>query len=299
MSESDDRAKVVAIGGGHGLSATVAALSMIPEIRFSAIVGTTDNGGSTGAIRRWANCIAWGDLRHVINSLSEYATPSLQTLLFEHRFGNREGALSGHSLGNIILHALEDLAPRPQAALDLVTHWLGIEARIIPMSEEPAELVAEAGSLYVEGEEEVDAMDVLPERLGLSPQVEASPEAVEALQNADMVILGPGSVMTSVVPSLLVDGIRKAIIDTAARKIWIQNSGREEGPMGTLGPSEVHQWLRGILGFQYADTILVDEQTELSDPDCDVIAARLCGEEQSGRYGPEALSSAYRDLLKL
>ena len=235
----------------------------------------------------------------MINSLSEYARPSLQTLLFEHRFGDREGALSGHSLGNIILHALEDLAPRPQAALDLVTHWLGIETRIIPMSEEPAELVAEANGRYVEGEVEGDAMDVLPECLGLSPQVDASPEAVEAIQNADLVILGPGSVMTSVVPSLLVDGIKRALVDTAARKIWIQNSGREDGPMGTLDPSEVHEWLRGILGFQYADAILVDEQTELSAPHCDVIAARLCGEERSGRYGPEALSSAYRDLVSV
>lgn len=289
--------KATAIGGGTGLSATTCALYGIDDLQLSAVVATTDNGGSTGAIRRWANCIAWGDLRHVINSLSDMTLPTLQTLLFEHRFEKSEGELGGHSLGNIILRALETVAPRPQSALDLVTHWLGITARIIPMSEQPAELVAYRSGEVVTGEEEVDEMDELPDKLAVQPEVPGTPEAIAAIEEADLIVLGPGSVMTSVVPSLLVPDLVKRLQNSKAKKVWVQNLGREGGPMGSLTPSQLHDWLRTILGFEYCDVVLADESLDMAGVEIPVIQRDLKSEQDPTHYGREPLATAFRELL--
>jgi uncharacterized cofD-like protein len=274
------------------------ALYEVDDLTPSAVVATTDNGGSTGAIRRWANCIAWGDLRHVINELSDLTLPTLQTLLFEHRFEKEEGELSGHSLGNIILRALETVAPRPQSALDLVTHWLGITARIIPMSEEPAELVAIRDGEVVEGEVEVDEMTELPDMLSVRPQVPGTPEAISAIEEADLIVLGPGSVMTSVIPSMLVPDLADRLKESKAKKVWVQNLGREEGPMGTLTPSQLHQWLRKILGFEYCDIVLGDESLDLSSLQVPVMQRDLKDERDPAHYGREPLSRAFRELME-
>ena len=289
--------KATAIGGGTGLSATMCALYGIEELEVSAVVATTDNGGSTGAIRRWANCIAWGDLRHVINELSDMTLPTIQTLLFEHRFEKSEGALGGHSLGNIILRALESVAPRPQSALDLVTHWLNISARIIPMSEEPAELVAFRDGEIVTGEEEVDEMDDIPDRLAVVPEVSGTAEAIAAIEGAELLVLGPGSVMTSVVPSLLLPDLARRISESKAKKVWVQNLGHEEGPMGTLTPAQLHEWLRGILGFDYCDVVLGDNSLDLSSLQIPVVQRDLKDERDPTHYGRDPLADAFREFL--
>lgn len=289
--------KVTAIGGGTGLSATMCALYSIEEIDLSAVVATTDNGGSTGAIRRWANCIAWGDLRHVINELSDMTLPTLQTLLFEHRFEKEEGELGGHSLGNIILRALETVAPRPQSALDLVTHWLNIKARIIPMSEVPAELVATRGGQVIMGEEEVDEMGELPESLRIQPEVPGTPEAIAAIEQADLIVLGPGSVMTSVIPSLLVPDLAERLQRTKAKRIWVQNLGLEASPTGALTPARLHEWLREVLGFEYCDIVLADESLDTSSLRVPVVQRPLKDETDQSRYGRETLAAAFRELM--
>ncbi|MDC0325637.1 YvcK family protein [bacterium] len=292
--------KVTAIGGGTGLSATSGALASIgdSDLDLSFIVATTDNGGSTGKIRRWSGCIAWGDLRHVINALSEWSTPSLQAMLFDYRFEANEGELSGHNLGNIILHALETLAPSPQAALKLVTHWFGISAHVIPMSEEVAELSAQVRGQVVKGEVEVDEMVDLPESMELIPAVNATSEAIDAIMEADLIILGPGSVMTSVLPSLLVKGIASALEKSSASKIWVQNIGKEGGPMGGLNPDETHQWLRRILGYRYCDTVLVDSSVKLNNIACNIEIADLADERHPERHSAIKLMESYTRLLK-
>lgn len=298
MTENRSQFKTVAIGGGHGLSATAAALRSIEGIQVSAIVGTTDNGGSTGDIRRWSKCIAWGDLRHVLNSLSDLKPETLQSKLFEFRFEDHEGALSEQSLGNIMLHALERIADRPQHALDLVVDWLEVDARLIPMSEEVTELAAEAGQDYIEGETQVDSMATLPDRLELVPSVSATPEAVEAIENADLIILGPGSVMTSVLPTLLIPDIQRAISSSKAHKVWIQNPGHEEGPMGTLDPIHTHAWLEGILGFEYCDCVLADVELPIEGIPHRTIQSELKDADHSSLYSVKKLSNQFRELLK-
>ena len=288
---------VVAIGGGHGLSATATALRMIDHLTLSAIVGTTDNGGSTGDIRKWSNCIAWGDLRHVLNSLTELKSPTMQSRLFEFRFGEHEGPLSEESLGNIMLHALEHIADRPQHALDMVCEWLEVDARVIPMSEEVTDLVAEAGNERISGETQVDHMRSLPRRLKLSNPVSATPEAIAAIEAADLIILGPGSVMTSVLPSLLVTDVQNALVASTAQKIWVQNQGHEEGPMGRLATEDTHQWLESILGFDYCDAILADKSADASNISKRVILADLKDDVDATRYSVAKLSAEFRRLL--
>ena len=127
---------VVAIGGGTGLGRTLRALSFLGE-RLTGVVATTDNGGSTGWIREQVGGIAWGDIRHCLNQVIE--RPSLGSLLLEYRFVDA-GELSGQSLGNLIMLALDQLSPRPLHAIDLIREVLHVDLRLVPMSEDACEI---------------------------------------------------------------------------------------------------------------------------------------------------------------
>ena len=196
----DEIKHIVAIGGGHGLGRVLSALSFMKE-RLTGIVTTTDNGGSTGRIRQERGGIAWGDLRNCLNQI--IIEPSTASALFEYRFTG-EGELSGHNLGNLMLKALEDMHIRPIEAINLIRELLKVKSHIIPMSEEPVHLAASLGSgSSIVGEVSIDNLTELPQSLFLVPMVKAAQEAIQALEQAEVILLGPGSFMTSIMPPLL------------------------------------------------------------------------------------------------
>lgn len=161
-----DLDRVVALGGGHGLGRVMSALSPLGS-RLTGIVTTTDNGGSTGRIRRSEGGIAWGDMRNCLNQL--IAEPSVASAMFEYRFSGN-GELAGHNLGNLMLKALDHLSVRPFEAINLIRNLLKVDAFLIPMSEQPVDLVAvdsEGNQIY--GETEIDQMQLPPQELLLSP----------------------------------------------------------------------------------------------------------------------------------
>ncbi|MGB1108961.1 MAG: gluconeogenesis factor YvcK family protein, partial [Gammaproteobacteria bacterium] len=204
-----DGLRVVSFGGGTGLGRTLASLRDLGD-RLTGIVATTDDGGSTGWLREQSGGIAWGDVRNCLNQLSHQ--PTLGSLLLEYRFSD-VGELSGHSLGNLILLALDQISPRPLHAIDLVRELVHVEARLMPMAEQPTRLHAlDSEGVAVHGEVKVDALSLPPEKLWLEPSVSATPEAVNAILEADLITMGPGSFVTSVLPSLLVDGLREALL---------------------------------------------------------------------------------------
>lgn len=184
-----DLDRVVAIGGGHGLGRVMSSLSALGS-RLTGIVTTTDNGGSTGRIRRSEGGIAWGDMRNCLNQL--ITEPGIASAMFEYRFSG-QGELAGHNLGNLMLKALDNLSVRPLEAINLIRNVLKVDAFLIPMSEQPVDLVAtdrQGNAVY--GETAIDAMSEIPATLELFPDVSPTHEALEAVAEADLILIGPG-----------------------------------------------------------------------------------------------------------
>lgn len=248
-----DVRSVVAFGGGTGLGRLLASLAFLGD-RLVGVVATTDNGGSTGRLRAATGCIAWGDLRHCFNQIC--AEPTLGRLLFEYRFGD-SGDLSGHNLGNLILLALDQLTARPLDAINLVRELLDVEPRLLPMSEDPSQLLAVGSDgETVEGEVSVAEMQSVPTRLWLEPPATAPTEVLEAIATADLILLGPGSFITSIVPSLLVDAIRDAVRDAPCPRVLVANLAAEPGPVGALSLAEQLAWMDSTLGARLVDAVL-------------------------------------------
>ncbi|QYJ80447.1 uridine diphosphate-N-acetylglucosamine-binding protein YvcK [Shewanella acanthi] len=253
---------VVAIGGGHGLGRVLSALDFLGN-RLTGIVATTDNGGSTGRLRAQQDCIAWGDLRNCLSQLA--FRPSVGSQLFEYRFkGQTE--LSGHTLGNLMLLALDELCVRPLDAINLIRGMLKIEPQIIPMSEQPTHLVAlgHDGEVVI-GEVSVDEMTIPPVGLELEPLVRATTEASNAIKCADLILLGPGSFLTSIMPPLLVPEIANALAETKAQVIFIDNLIPESSPAGKWPIEDRMNWCHRAIGRNVINKVICHhEQVRLS-----------------------------------
>lgn len=222
-----DLDRVVALGGGHGLGRVMSSLSTLGS-RLTGIVTTTDNGGSTGRIRRSEGGIAWGDMRNCLNQL--ITEPSVASAMFEYRFSGN-GELSGHNLGNLMLKALDHLSVRPLEAINLIRNLLKVDAALIPMSEMPVDLMAiDHDDHEVYGEVNIDHMSLPPKELMLYPTVPATREAVQAIAEADVILIGPGSFYTSLMPILLLPDIAQALRRTPAPMVYIGNLSRELSP---------------------------------------------------------------------
>ncbi|AWD05624.1 TPA: uridine diphosphate-N-acetylglucosamine-binding protein YvcK [Klebsiella aerogenes] len=255
-----DLDRVVALGGGHGLGRVMSSLSSLGS-RLTGIVTTTDNGGSTGRIRRSEGGIAWGDMRNCINQL--IAEPSVASAMFEYRFGGN-GELSGHNLGNLMLKALDHLSVRPLEAINLIRNLLKVDAFLIPMSEQPVDLVAldhEGHEVY--GEVNIDQLDHIPQELMLSPPVPATREAVEAIAEADLILIGPGSFYTSLLPILLLDEMAQALRRTPAPMVFIDNLGKEHSPAANLTLADRMTILEHYVGKKVIDAAIVGPKADV------------------------------------
>ena len=210
----------VAIGGGHGLSASLEALRLIGA-DVTAIVGVADDGGSTGMLRDVDPSLpAIGDARRILSTMitKEHATAAR---LLEYRL--KEGPLAGHAVGNLMLAALRDLSGSFQGALSVVGGWFGAEGRVIPASEEPMRLCASTvGGDVVCGQLKVHETAGI-DRVWLEPEAEACADAVAAIESAEVVVLGPGSLYTSVLASAIIPGIREALARTRAAVVFLIN----------------------------------------------------------------------------
>ncbi|MCE9888501.1 uridine diphosphate-N-acetylglucosamine-binding protein YvcK [Kluyvera intermedia] len=263
-----DLDRVVALGGGHGLGRVMSSLSSLGS-RLTGIVTTTDNGGSTGRIRRSEGGIAWGDMRNCLNQL--ITEPSVASTMFEYRFtGN--GELSGHNLGNLMLKALDNLSIRPLEAINLIKNLLKVEASLIPMSEQPVDLMAidsEGHEIY--GEVNIDQLKLPPRELMLTPLVSATREAVEAIADADLILIGPDSFYTSLLPIILLPDIAQALRRTPAPMVYIDNLGREHSPAGDLGIDERIALLEHYIGKAVIDAVVVGPKVDASHVQCKVV----------------------------
>jgi uncharacterized cofD-like protein len=249
---------IVAIGGGHGLGRVLSTLSFL-EKQLTGIVTTTDNGGSTGRLRKRSSSIAWGDLRNCLTLLVD--KDSVGSQLFDFRFDGQD-ELGGHNLGNLILYALGQLQSRPLDSIKLVRRLLGVKTPLYPMSETPTDLMAfyPKGRCKV-GELSVDKMPVMPENLLLAPLVKALPLCLESIKSADLIILGPGSFLTSVIPPLLVRDITKAIKASSAHCVFIENLTAEDSPAAALTLDEKLNWIKNNIGCLPIDSVICQDKS--------------------------------------
>lgn len=287
---------IVAIGGGHGLGRVMSSLSFMKE-RLTGIVATTDNGGSTGRIRHQHGGIAWGDLRNCLNQI--IAKPTTASKVFEYRFGGN-GELAGHNLGNLILKALEDMEIRPTEAINLIRNFLRVKSFLIPMSEQPVDLGAmlPSGEPIV-GEVAIDNLEELPVSLFLEPIVQATPEAVEAINKADIILLGPGSFLTSIMPSLLLPEMIHALKHSQGKKIFIDNLGIEHSPAANLSLVDRIQWIHRVMGKEMIDGIITPPEFEhlaqaLNIP---ILGHKLNADDVVYRHDRELLCQAINEMV--
>lgn len=286
--------RVVTLGGGHGMGRVLSALSFLGT-RLTGIVTTTDNGGSTGRLRQSQSCIAWGDLRNCLNQL--VTKPSTGSHLFEYRFSG-PGELTGHNLGNLMLLALDQLSVRPLDAIGLIRDMLHIEPQLLPMSEHPTDLCARTPcGNHIIGELSVDQLDTPPTNLFLHPPVPAIAEAIDALQQADLILLGPGSFFTSVLPPLLLPELCDAIGRSHAPLIFIANLVPEPGPAGQLDLAEQCRWLEAQLGKGRVDAVLAPSSASSAKVSCRLINCELGEPTLPHRHDRERLCLVLEQLL--
>jgi uncharacterized cofD-like protein len=257
-----NKLNIVAIGGGHGLGRVLSTLSFMGN-KLTGIVTTTDNGGSTGKLRKRKSSIAWGDLRNCLTELVD--SNSVGSQLFNFRFdGNDE--LAGHNLGNLILYGLEQVQSRPLDSIKLVSRMLRLRTQVLPMSETPTDLMA----FYPEGrcrvgELSVDEMPIMPQNLMLAPLVKSLTQCIDAINEADLIILGPGSFLTSIIPPLLVRDVSKALNNRKGHCVFVDNIVAEQSPAAKLSIDEKLAWIEENIGCLPIDSVICQNPSIQSD----------------------------------
>ncbi|MBN8689170.1 MAG: uridine diphosphate-N-acetylglucosamine-binding protein YvcK [Armatimonadetes bacterium] len=256
--------KIVCLGGGTGLSTLLRGLKSHSS-NITAIVTVTDDGGSSGRLSEELGIIPPGDMRNCLVALAD--AEKLMTDLFQYRFKGKSGSLSGHSLGNLLIAGLiEQSSGDFEKALNMASEVLAIRGRVMPSSLERIRLRAllEDGS-EVCGETKIVESGGRIRRLFIDPQdVQAYPEAIEAIEEAEMIVIGPGSVYTSVIPNLLVKGIPEAIRNSKAVKAYVCNVMTQPGESDAFSAAEHLLAIEANVEHRLFEYILVNTQVPSS-----------------------------------
>lgn len=261
--------KVVVLGGGHGLYASLSALRTVTT-DLTAIVTVADDGGSSGRLRREFGVLPPGDLRMALAALcGDDEWGKTWSEVVQHRFRS-EGELHGHAVGNLLIVALWELLGDPVTGLDWVGRLLGAHGRVIPMASVPLDIQAE-----VELDGEVTTVQgqvacaLTPGRVRaislVPPDPPACPQAVQAVHEADWVVFGPGSWFTSVLPHLKVPELARALHSTGARRLVILNLAPQPGETDGFSPEKHLEVLRQHAPSLIVDAVLADDAV-VDDP---------------------------------
>jgi uncharacterized cofD-like protein len=261
-----DAPRIVALGGGHGLYATLsAARRLTPHV--TAVVTVADDGGSSGRLRSELDVVPPGDLRMALAALaSDTPHGRLWATILQHRFGG-SGALAGHPIGNLLLAGLSEVLADPVAALDELGRILGVKGRVLPMCPIALQIEADVAGLesdprmsrVIRGQVAIATTPGKVRRVRLAPgNPPATRQAVDAVLAADLVVLGPGSWFTSVIPHVLVPGLAAALNSTSARRAMVLNLAAEPGETaGFSAERHLHVLAQHAPGFT-VDDIIVD-----------------------------------------
>ena len=298
-------ASVVALGGGHGLAVSLRALRHL-GIEPIAIVGTGDDGGSSGRLRTHLGVPPPGDLRMALAALAE---EGLWTRVLQHRFGGT-GDIEGHALGNLILVALWEETGDLVAGLDRLGLVLGARGRVLPNCLEPVELIADVEAdggelIEVRGQARLTTARGRIVALRLSPpRPRACPEAVASVASASHVIIGPGSWFTSILTHVLVPEMAQALRDTTAARILVLNAGPQAGETQDFTATRhLETWaaLAPGIGLEavVADPRSLDDEAGFARAAAALGAEVLVAEVLAGQgqHDPMRLARALEELL--
>ncbi|MBC8249515.1 MAG: YvcK family protein, partial [Anaerolineales bacterium] len=264
--------KVVVIGGGTGLSTLLRGLKEYTT-NITAIITVADDGGSSGRLRRELGVLPPGDFRNCIAALAD--AESLTTQLFQYRF-SKVNSLDGHNFGNLFIAAMADVTGSFERAILESGRVLAVQGRILPSTLNNVTLCADlrgedeaAGTLSrVEGESTITAAELPIERVFLQPdKVRAYPETLRAILEADLIVAGPGSLFTSVLPNLLVEDIAKAICVSQALKIYVCNVATQRGETDGFSVGDHVEALQRHVGRDVVHHVLVNDNFDVElDP---------------------------------
>ncbi len=307
--------KVVIIGGGTGLSTLLRGLKECTT-NITAIVTVADDGGSSGRLRRELGVLPPGDFRNCIAALAD--AESLTTQLFQYRFSQGNG-LDGHSFGNLFIAAMADVTGSFERAILESGRVLAVQGRILPSTLDNVTLCADlrgedeaAGAFSrVEGESSITAAELPIERVFLLPdRVRAYPETIRAILGADLIVTGPGSLFTSVLPNLLVEDITRAIRASRALKVYVCNVATQKGETDGFSVGDHIEALQRHVGRDVFHHVLVndnfhvqlDSNTKLvsldykADGSFQVVSADVIDPQTPWRHDPQKLARHLMDF---
>lgn len=312
------RTKVVALGGGHGLFATLGALRHVTD-SLTAIVTVADDGGSSGRLRKEYDVLPPGDLRMALAALCDDSQwGHLWRDALQHRFPGG-GPLGGHALGNLLIVSLWDLLGDTVSGLEMVGRLLGARGRVLPMAAVPLEITARVRGADVMRPEEVSlvrgqvAVATTPGEvlaIALDPaEAPVSPDTIAAVHDADWVILGPGSWFTSIMPHLMVPELARALRETSARRLLTLNLQLNTGETSGFSAANHLEVLAAHAPGMRLDVVLADPsvvvgsgQREQLRQVAAAMGARLvvmpvAQADDDGKHDTLRLAAAYRDII--
>ena len=257
--------KIVAIGGGTGLSTLLRGLKHHTS-NITAIVTVADDGGSSGRLRREMGVLPPGDFRNCLAALAD--DEALTTQLFQYRFSPAQKDLDGHALGNLFITAMADIAGSFEQALIESSHVLAITGRILPSTLSDVTLCAEvrngSGLEQVEGESNITHFGGTIDRVFLKPdRVRAYPETIRAILDADLIMMGPGSLYTSVLPNLLIDAMPEALRASRAIKMYVCNVATQHGETDGYSVNDHVRALENHIGAGIIDVVLANSRVNV------------------------------------
>ena len=308
------RARVTALGGGHGLYVSLSALRRLP-LDITAVVTVADDGGSSGRLRSEFGVLPPGDLRMALAALcGDDEWGETWARVIQHRFAGT-GEMRGHATGNLLIVSLWELLGDHVAALDWVGRLLGARGRVLPMALSPLDITAEVSGLYpddperlstVRGQVAVATSEGTIEAISLLPSdLRPCPEAAEAVRAADLVVLGPGSWFTSVLPHLMVPTLREALLETDAHLVLVLNLGQDGETEGFRAADHLRVLLDHAPELPVG-TVLVDPREVGDASELERLAGK-CGarlkvadvasDDGSPRHDPVKLAATYAEVL--
>jgi uncharacterized cofD-like protein len=249
---------IVVIGGGTGMPVLLRGLKNFP-IQLTALVTVADDGGSTGRIRQDMAIPAPGDIRNVIAAMSEVEPMLVQ--LFQHRFSDGND-LSGHSLGNLLLAAMTSITGDFYTGIKEISRVLNVKGKIYPISNENISLHAEMvdGSI-VEGESNIPLAGKKIKRVFLEPEdVKPLPNALKAIERADLIVISPGSLFTSIMPNLIIPQIDDALRKASAKVVYVCNVMTQAGETTGFSAGDHVQAIMNHVGEDIVDAIVVHSE---------------------------------------
>jgi uncharacterized cofD-like protein len=306
---------VVALGGGHGLAASLSALRRVVD-DLTAVVTVADNGGSSGRLRREFGALPPGDLRMALAALcGDDDWGQTWARVLQHRFSSR-GEMNEHAVGNLLIVALWELLGGHVEGLDWVGRLLGAHGRVLPMAVTAIDITARVQGADPDAPGEVSTVRGQVEVASTTGQVvsvhlepddpPACPEAVEAIRAADWVVLGPGSWFTSVIPHLLVPELREALVTSPAHKVVTLNLEPQAGETDGFSPETHLEVLAAHAPDLKLDVVLVDRGAVVDEDQLEHTAAALgarlvvadvAAQDGSPRHDPTKLANAYAAFM--